>query len=193
VIVVAVGAAILVGAAVTASGKSSPSAARRLTQTCGLPPYATGPELVFGHVTKRTDAEKLRAQAIGEGFVNASIELGCDEFRVVLRGYDTLDIAIALQAEARRGGFSATVECFQLPDKAGELEVSFGHGRDLPTATALLTQVKKEGFVGARLESDPCGGYEVMHTGFSSRAVAEQFVHEAVTSGGFNAHLEPNS
>jgi hypothetical protein len=32
-----------------------------------------------------------------------------------------------------------------------------------------------------------------MHTGFGSRAVAEQFVHEAVTSGGFNAHLEPNS
>jgi hypothetical protein len=127
-----------------------------------------------------------------EGFVNASIELGCDEFRVAVRGYDTF-AAVVLQGEARRGGFSATVECYQSEDKGGELEVSFGHGADLPTATDLLDQVKSEGFRRAKLEPDPCGGSEVLHTGFSSRALAEQFVHEAVTSGGFDAHLEPNS
>jgi len=130
---------------------------------------------------------------MGAGFTFTSIEVGCNEFRVVIRGYDTYDIAVALQAEANtKTRFRPTVECYQAPDKNGELEVAMGHERDLAAAQALVAFAFSVGFPNAQLENDPCGGYEVMMKGFIDEAQATAFADEAY-SVGFNAHLEPES
>ena len=46
-----------------------------------------------------------------------------------------------------------------------------------------------QALTGLQLEPDPCGGFEVMFKGFSSRAQAEDFVAEA-SRGGFKVVLE---
>jgi len=187
--------AVVIGAAalVAVSGTSSASP-KRLGQTCGgLPEYTTGPEVVFGRPTTLAAAEKLQAQVMGAGFTFTSIEAGCNEFRVVIRGYDTYETAVAIQDEARRKTiFRPTVECYQAPDKNGELEVAMGHAPDLGSADALVSLVASRGFVNAKLESDPCGGYEVMMKGFIDQAQAKAFADEAYGVG-FNAALEPDS
>jgi hypothetical protein len=189
IVAVAVGAAALVAA----SGTSSASLRSRAQVCGGLPEYTTGPEVVFGRPATLAAAEKLQAQVMGAGFTYTSIEVGCNEFRVVIRGYDTYDIAVALQEEARRATiFRPTVECYQAPDKLGELEVAMGHARDLGSAEALVSLAASRGFVNAKLESDPCGGYEVMMKGFTDQDQATAFANEAYGIG-FNAHLEPTS
>jgi cell division septation protein DedD len=188
IVAVAVGAAALV----VCSGTSSASP-KRVGQTCGgLPAYITGPEVVFGRPTTLAAAQKLQAQVTAQGFTFTAIEVGCNEFRVVIRGYDTFATAVAIQDEARRSTFRPTVECYHAPDKNGELEVAMGHAPDLDSAKALVALVASRGFVGAQLEADPCGGYEVMMKGFVDAAQANAFAAEAYGVG-FNAHLEPES
>ncbi len=186
--------AIVAGAAalVVSSGTSS-AAPKRQGQVCGgLPAYTTGPEVVFGRPTTLAAAQKLQAQVVGAGFTFTTIEQGCNEFRVVIRGYDTFAIAVAIQAEARKTVFRPTVECYQAPDKNGELEVAMGHAPDLDSAKALVSLVASRGFVGAQLEADACGGYEVMMKGFVDKEQANAFAAEAYGVG-FDAHLEPAS
>ena len=186
--------AIVAGAAalVVSSGTSS-AAPQRQGQVCGgLPAYTTGPEVVFGRPTTLAAAQKLQAQVVAQGFTFTSIELGCNEFRVVIRGYDTFATAVAIQTEARKSTFHPTVECYQAPDKNGELEVAMGHAPDLDSAKALVSLVASRGFVGAQLEADACGGYEVMMKGFIDKEQANAFAAETYGVG-FDAHLEPDS
>jgi hypothetical protein len=182
-----------VAALVAFSGTSSASP-DRVGQVCGgLPDYNTGPEVVFGRPNTLAAAQKLQAQVVRQGFTFASIESGCNEFRVVLRGYDTFATAVAIQEEARKSStFRPTVECYQAPDKNGELEVDMGHEPDLASSQALVALAASRGLVNAQLEADPCGGYEVMMKGFTDRAQANAFAAEAF-SVGFDAHLEGES
>ncbi len=184
----------LVAAAVPAAGTSSAKTKQASNQECGhgLPQYVTGPEAVFGRAPTQAAAETLRGKVAGAGFTNAAIEEECNGFRVVVRGYDTYDTAVALQAEAQRTPFRPTVECYQAPDKLGELEVVMGYARDFPSAQAFVSLVASRGFVGAKLESEACGGYEVIITGFTTRSEADAFVQEA-QSVGFDVRLETNS
>ncbi|MGZ4420265.1 MAG: hypothetical protein ACXVWO_02905 [Gaiellaceae bacterium] len=148
---------------------------------------------MFGRPKTLAAAEKLQGQVMAAGFTLTSIEVGCNEFRVVIRGYDTYEIAVALQAEATtKTRFRPTVECYQAPDKDGELEVAMGHEPDLDAAQALVAVALSRGFPNAQLESDPCGGYEVMMKGFIDQAQATAFADEAY-SVGFNAHVESES
>ena len=187
IVAIAVGAVALVAFSGTSS--ASPKSAR----ACGgLPEYTTGPEVVFGRPTTLAAAQKLQAQVMAQGFTFTAIELGCNEFRVVIRGYDTFEIAVAIQEEARKSTFHPTVECYQAPDKNGELEVDMGHEPDLASANDLVAVAASRGLVGAQLEADPCGGYEVMMKGFVDQAQANAFAAEA-SSVGFNAHLEAES
>ncbi len=187
--------AVVVGAtALVAVSETSSAAPRRVGQACGgLPEYITGPEVVFGRPKTLAEAEKLQAQVMGVGFTYTSIEVGCNEFRVVIRGYDTYAVAVALQDEAqRKTSFRPTIECYHAPDRIGELGVALGHAPDLQSADALVSLVASRGFVNAKLESDPCGGYEVMMKGFTDQEQAKAFADEAYAVG-FNAHLEPES
>lgn len=190
----AVVAFVLTGAALPAAGISSSDPARSIKQECGhgIPAYNTGPELVFGRAATAAAADRLRQRVAGVGFVNAAVEQECSDYRVVVRGYDTIDTAVALQAEARKSPFHPTVECYQAPDKGGELEAVLGYGRDLSSARTLQDLAASRGYVNTKLEPEACGGYEVIVTGFTDRASAEQFVATAYSIG-FDARLETNS
>jgi hypothetical protein len=180
------------GALVAFSGTSS--ASPKSGQACedGLPAYTTGPEVVFGRPGTLAAAQRLQAQVVAQGFQFTSIEVGCKEFRVVIRGYDTFAVAVAIQDEARKSTFHPTVECYRAPDKNGELEVAMGHEPDLDSANALVAVAASRGLLHAQLEADPCGGYEVMMKGFIDRAQATAFAAEAYGVG-FDAHVEAES
>ena len=189
-----VGIVAMAAAAVTVVAFSGTSSASpKVGKACGgVPAYTTGPEVVFGRPATLAAAQKLQKQVVGAGFTFTSIEVGCNEFRVVIRGYDTFATAVAIQAEARKTVFRPTVECYNAPDKNGELEVGMGHEPDLDSANALVSLAAARGFPNAQLEADPCGGYEVMMKGFSDRAQAKAFADEAF-SVGFDAHVEAES
>lgn len=185
--------AIAAGAVALVAFSGTSSASPKSGQACGgLPEYITGPEVVFGRPTTLAAAQKLQAQVMAQGFTFTSIELGCNEFRVVIRGYDTFAIAVGIQEEARKSTFHPTVECYQAPDKNGELEVDMGHEPDRASANDLVAVAASRGLVGAQLEADPCGGYEVMMKGFVDRAQAAAFAAEAYAVG-FDAHVEVES
>jgi hypothetical protein len=189
VLIAATAAAAVTVVAFSGTSSASPKAG----QACGgLPAYTTGPEVVFGRPTTLAAAQTLQKRITGAGFTFSAIEQGCGEFRVVIRGYDTYATAVAIQEEARKTVFRPTVECYEAPDKNGELEVAMGHEPDTDSANALVSLAASRGFPNAHLEADPCGGYEVMMKGFTDRDQANAFAAEAYGVG-FNAHLEPES
>ena len=125
----------------------------------------------------------MRSRVQARGFQNANVIPGCDGFRVVIRGMEEFDTAVALQASAAKSRFKATIECIQGKDDVGELEVVFGHRRDRAEARALVGRAADGGFHGLELEPDPCGGFEVMIKGFANRGEAEDYVAQAKRAG----------
>jgi hypothetical protein len=148
----------------------------------------SGLELVFKHFKTATAADNYRDDIVREGFENASVVPGC-EYRVVVRGMENIDVAVELQAEAKRVRRAATIECIQGKDDVGELEVVFGHRRSRGEAEALVSRAAASGFVGLQIEPDACGGFEVMIKGFRDRNQASDFVSEA-KSHGFDVGIE---
>jgi hypothetical protein len=184
--------AALVGliAALVPSHGLSEADSTQATGACGRLEFVSGLEAVFGRRKTHQLALTLRSQVTARGFVNANIIEGCSDFRVVVRGIDTFDIGVELQSEARREGFSVTLECIQAKP-LGRIEVIFGHGRDRPTATAIVTRANAAGFPGLKLRSDPCGGFEVYLAGFSSEQEAVVFAGNAKDRG-FTVSIERN-
>ncbi len=160
------------------------------SQACGRLEFVSGLEAVFGRRKTHQQALTFRGQVVARGFVNANVIEGCDGFRVVLRGIDTFDIGVDLQEEARREGFSVTLECIQAKP-LGRLEVIFGHGRDRPGANAIVARATAAGFPGVKLRSDPCGGFEAYLAGFEDQREAESFVAQAKARG-FDVVIERN-
>ena len=159
-------------------------------QACGRLEFISGVEAVFGRRKTHQQALAFRTQVTARGFVNATIIEGCDGFRVVVRGIDTFDVGVDLQSEARREGFAVTLECIQAKP-LGRLEAVFGHGRDRPTATAIVNRAEAAGFPGVKLRNDPCGGFEAYLAGFEDQLEADAFVAQAKTRG-FDVVLERN-
>ena len=152
--------------------------------------YTSGLEFVFQRFTTHPPAVTFRNKVLANGFQNASIIEGCDGiFRVVVRGIESFDVAVDLQAEAKTVNYNGTIECIQGKDDASELEVVFGHRATRAEAADLVTEAAGRGFVGLNLEPDPCGGFEVMIKGFQDRAQADDFVSEA-NSVGFETVVE---
>lgn len=171
-----------------AHGLSEPSAGKA-TSAC-REEYISGLEAVFGRRRTHQQALTLRSQVVGRGFLNANVIEGCSDFRVVVRGIETFDIGVALQAEARRERFSVTLECIQAK-KIGRVEAIFGHARDRAAANAIVDRAAAAGFPGLKLRSDPCGGFEVYLAGFKNQAEAVAFRDQA-RARGFNVVLEVN-
>jgi len=157
---------------------------------CGRLEFVSGLEAVFGRRKTHQQALAFRTQVTARGFVNANIIEGCDGFRVVLRGIDTFDVGVDLQEEARREGFLVTLECIQAKP-LGRIEAIFGHGRDRPTATAIVNRATAAGFPGVKLRNDPCGGFEAYLAGFKDQREAEAFAAQAKVRG-FDVVLERN-
>jgi hypothetical protein len=172
-------AAALAAVLAPSGGSSQPNA----TAACGREEFVGGLEAVFGRFTTLQAANSFRTRVVAAGFQNANVIPGCNEFRVVLRGIDSFDVGVDLQAEAVHEHFAPTLECIAAKDDVGELEAVFGHRRTRAEAQQLLGQAAAVGFIGLQLEADPCGGYEVMLKGFTGRDQAEDFVNEAKTAG----------
>jgi hypothetical protein len=179
----------LVAVLVPSHGLSKPSSVQA-SDACGRLEFVSGLEAVFGRRRTQAQARTLQTQVTARGFVNANIIEGCTDFRVVVRGIDTFDVGVDLQSEARREGFNVTLECIQAKP-LGRIEVIFGHGRDRPTATAIVNRAAAAGFPGLKLRNDPCGGFEVYLAGFSSDAEAIVFAGNAKDRG-FDVTVERN-
>ena len=181
--------AATLSALVPSHGFSTPSAGQA-TGACGRIEFVSGLEAVFGRRKTHQQALTFRTQVTGRGFVNANLIEDCDGFRVVVRGIDTFDVGVDLQAEAKREGFAVTLECVQ-GKPLGRIEVIFGHARDRPSATAIVNRATAAGFPGVKLRNDPCGGFEAYLAGFSDRSEAVVFQGNAKDRG-FNVVIEVN-
>jgi hypothetical protein len=168
-----------------AHGLSKPSAPR----ACLLGDVS-GLEAVFGRTTTQAQATDLQQKVRARGFLNTMILNDCPGFKLVLRGIDTFDVAVAFQAEARKEGFFVTLECIK-GQPIGRLEAIFGHGIDRNTANAIVTRAAAAGFIGLKLRNDPCGGFEVYVAGFKDAAEAQTFRDNAKARG-FNVAIESN-
>jgi len=165
--------------------------AKRAQQACGnRVEYVSGLEAVFGRRKTHQQALAFRTQVVGRGFVNANIIEGCDGFRVVVRGIDTFDVGVDLQDEARREGFLVTLECIKAK-QLGRWEAIFGHGRDRPSAQAIVNRADAAGFPGVKLRNDPCGGFEAYLAGFDGQQEAQAFATQAKARG-FDVVVELN-
>lgn len=170
-------------------GGSSPTAGKR-NADCGRVEYQNALEAVFGRRKTQAQANTLRSNVVGRGFVNANIIPGCDGFRVVIRGIDTFSIGVDLQAEARREGFFVTLECIK-GKEIGRLEAVFTHAADRAATANFIDRAAERGFPGLKSRPDPCGGFEVYLAGFKDRAEAEAFQAQAKRVG-YNVTLERN-
>ena len=86
--------------------------------------------------------------------------------------------------------FPTRAECVQpATGDAPDLDVVYGRFDDLVPAESLLADLTRVGFVGAELEVDPCGRWEVFYDGIETfvqgKALAEQ-----VRAAGFEAQVE---
>jgi hypothetical protein len=176
------GAAAIVAVGAPGIGASGGTGTRP-KQDCGREEFNSGLEVVFGRFSTEAAANSFRSKVGSMGFQNANIIQGCDGFRVVVRGMEEYDIAVALQAEASKSKFNATIECIKGKDDIGEIEVVFGHRRDRAEARALVARAAASDFHGLELEADPCGGFEVMIKGFANRAEADDYVAQAKRAG----------
>jgi hypothetical protein len=164
------------------ASSSTPTAAQR-ADACTRVEFLSGLEAVFGRFKSHQQALTFRSQVTSRGFVNANIIEGCSDFRVVIRGIDTFDVGVDLQDEARKEGFAVTLECIQAK-QIGHWDGILGHGRDRPTAQAIVNRAASVGFPGAKLRNDPCGGFEVYVAGFTDQRSAESWA-EAARGRGF--------
>ena len=144
--------------------------------------FVSGLEAVFGRFKSHQAALTFRSRVTGRGFVKANVIEGCSDFRVVLRGIDTFDVGVDLQSEARREGFSVTLECIQAK-RIGRWDGVLGHGRDRVSANAIVTRAASSGFPGAKVRNDPCGGFEVYVAGFPDERAARGWAEEARNRG----------
>jgi hypothetical protein len=161
---------------------STPTRAKR-ADACNRLEFLSGLEAVFGRFKTHQQALAFRSRVTSRGFVNANVIEGCNEFRVVLRGIDTFDVGVDLQDEARKEGFAVSLECIQAK-QIGRWEGILGHGRDRPTAQAIVNRAASVGFPGAKLRNDPCGGFEVYVAGFTDQGSAQGWA-EAARGRGF--------
>lgn len=168
----------LVSVVVPSLGFSSSKAGR----ACSREEFVSTLEAVFGRRATHQQAITLRNQVVARGFVNANIIEECNVFRVVVRGIDTFDVGVDLQTEGRREGFPVTLECIQAK-KVGRWEGVLGHGRDRPSANAIVSRAAGAGFPGAKLRGDPCGGFEVYVAGFPDERAATGWAEEARNRG----------
>ena len=67
--------------------------------------------------------------------------------------------------------------------RLGRWEAILGHGRDRPSAQAIVNRADAVGFPGAKLRPDPCGGFEVYIAGFDNQSEAQVFVGNAKDRG----------
>jgi hypothetical protein len=167
----------LVVALIAAAGVTGTTAAAR--RACATPLYQNGLDVVFGRASSKTAADGVvrRAQRVGFRDVKA-VQESCRVWKAVLRGLDSFDTAVGVQAEARRVHLLPTVECAKA-DETGQLQAIFGTRRTVGELAQVIQTAGSFGYVGLKTKRAPCGGYQAYVAGFTSVGQADSFAETA--------------
>jgi hypothetical protein len=166
-------------AAIALPGLVGAGSASVRQDACTTPVYENGLDIVFGRATTQAAAERITRRALTVGFQGTkTVRETCRVFKSALRGINSFDVAVGIQAEARRVRIHPTIECVTAQE-IGQLQAIFGTRRTLAEAQALVSQANNFGYVGLKIKTAPCGGYQAYVAGFTSRAQADGFAAEA--------------
>jgi hypothetical protein len=150
-----------------------------LQDACTTPVFENGIDVVFGRATTQAAAERITKRAETVGFQGVkTVRETCRVWKSAFRGLNSYDVAVALQAEARRVHLLPTVECMHAQE-IGQIQAIFGTRRTLGDLQAVIAQAVSFGYVGLKTKTGPCGGYQAFVAGFKSRAEAEDFAQTA--------------
>jgi hypothetical protein len=141
--------------------------------------YQNGVELVFGRAKTRAAADRITAAVSHNGFKGVTtVQENCSTFKSVMRGLDTFDQAVGVQAEARTVRLSPTIECLTAQE-IGQFQAIFGIRPTLGELSDVIRRANNFGYVGLKTKHAPCGGYEAYIAGFNNRAEAVDYAQEA--------------
>ena len=173
----------LIAAAVALAAVSAPSvgsgAERVLQDSCTTPVYQNGLDIVFGRAKTQAAADRITRRAAIVGFDGVkTVRDSCRTWKSALRGLTSFDAAVGIQNEARRVRLYPTIECVTAQE-IGQLQAIFGTRRTLAEVQSLIEQANNFGYVGLKVKSAPCGGFQAYVAGFTSRAQADAFAQEA--------------
>jgi hypothetical protein len=147
--------------------------------SCTTPVFQNGLDVVFGRASTQAKADRITRQAVTEGFKGVeTVRDTCRVWKSALRGLNSYDTAVGVQAEARRVRLYPTIECVTAQE-IGQLQAIFGTRRTLAELQDLIAQANSFGYVGLKVKTAPCGGYQAYVAGFTSRAQADSFAAEA--------------
>ena len=104
--------------------------------------------------------------------------------------FDTFDVGVDLQSEARREGFASRWSASKRSHSAGSRLFS-ATGGTAPSHRRSSTAQKLPVSRASSLRNDPCGGFEAYLAGFEDQREAEAFVAQAKARG-FDVVLERN-
>jgi hypothetical protein len=173
------GVATLLVAAVLIATVIGSGSASVLQDSCTTPVYQNGLDVVFGRASTQAGGDRITKRAETVGFQGVkTVRDTCRAWKSALRGLNSFDTAVAVQAEARRVRLYPTVECVRAQE-IGQIQAVFGTGRTLSDIQAVIEQALSFGYVGLKTKTAPCGGYQAYVAGFDSRAQAEDFAKEA--------------
>jgi hypothetical protein len=169
-------------------GRFGPAQARD-KQSC-ISEQGAGVVAVFGHRRVLGAAIALRNAAEGVGFPGLAIQQrGCDDYAVVLTGFDDLTQARQFQRQAATRSFPVRLECRTTAPHAG-LNAVFGHRRSRSAAERLKASAEDVGFRGLDVQQDKCGDWEVDLRGLKTESQRRDFRSEAARVG-FRVRFEP--
>ena len=166
-------------AVVGSPGFVSPGSGSVHQDSCTTQVYQNGLDVVFGRTKTQAAADRLTRRVTSAGFEGVkTVRDTCRLWKTVLRGINSFDVAVGVQAEARRVRLYPTIECVTAQE-IGQLQAIFATRRTLAEVQDVIAQVSKFGYVGLKVKTAPCGGYQTYVAGFTSYAQADSFAAEA--------------
>ena len=138
---------------------------------------------VFGHRRTLGAAIALRNAAEGVGFPGLAVQQrGCNDYVVVLTGFQDLEQARDFQKQAARVSLPVRLECRTVAPSGG-LNAVFGHRRTRSAAQKLKASAQAVGFRGLDVQQDSCGDWEVDLRGLKTESQRRDFRSEAARVG----------
>jgi hypothetical protein len=167
----------LAAVAVLTTGAGGATSASK--QSCETPVFQNGLELVFGRAKSRAAADRITATATRTGFKGVTtVQENCTTWKSVMRGIDSYDALVGVQAEARPVGLSPTLECLTAQE-IGQVQVIFGTRASVSELGDVIRRAGNFGYVGLKTKRAPCGGYQAYIAGFRDRGQAIDYAKEA--------------
>jgi hypothetical protein len=170
---------VILAVALVVAGEVAGATKKPQQDSCSTQVFQGGLDVVFGRGRTQAAADRISARAQQVGFKGVrTVRDSCAVWMSVLRGLDSWDTAVGVQAEARRVRLFPTVECVKAQE-IGQLQAIFATRRTLDDLADVIQRAKSFGYVGLKTKHGPCGGYQAYVAGFKSKAEAEDFAQTA--------------